>query len=246
MRSHAAIACLSLLLMSMVPIRVLDWQPSSGRELRRSRALCDSLYAALWGFRQELTLSSYRSRSDVQAHDVERALVRKEGQRFRSEIGGVVTVQDERIRVVVDKHAQVVMVADLVKLEDMFLEAFVLEATEKYGTCAVRPREGGFEYRFTFNTGATYDHILAWYDAKGWLKRTETVWRAGVSEAPLLPLAAVTQPRLVTEYGMPTAIRKGEHTTATDPWTILEMGVDGPRARGEWAAYELLDTRLRP
>jgi hypothetical protein len=229
----------------MAPIEVLDWEPSSGKELRRSKALCDSLYTALWGFRQDLTVSSYRSKTDVQAHDIERAMVRKEGMRFRSEIGGVVTIQDEYIRIMVDKQAKVVMMADPFKFKDMFMEAFAIEATESFGTCAARPKDGGVEYRFTFNKGAVYEHIVAWYDAKGWLRRTETVWHAGVSEAPLLPMAVVTQPRLVTEYGMPSVIKKGEFTTATDPWTILEKGTEGPKVRSEWATYELIDTRLR-
>lgn len=246
MRSVIVIASLAFLLLGMAPIQVPDWEPSSGKELQRSKAVCDSLYTAFWGFRQDLTVSSYRSKTDLQVYDVERAMVRKEGMRFRSEIGGVVTIQDEQIRVMVDKQAKVVMMADPIKLEDMFMEAFAMEATENFGTCAARPKDGGVEYRFTFNKGAVYEHIVAWYDAKGWLRRTETVWRAGVSEAPLLPMAAVTQPRLVTEYGMPVPIKKGGYTTATDPWSILELGVDGPIARGDWAAYELIDTRLRP
>ncbi len=237
------IAMLSVLLAG-VQVHGQEWRRCPADEVEQARRAADSLYRSLWGFQMVVEFRSYRSKEDHTPFDRESANIRREGERFRSEFGGSLTVQDQRLRVVTDRETRTLTLADPVDLQSVFAEMFARELSAAATSCWVRKTAQGTEYRMIFHNGAI-DRVEIRFDAAGWPLRTETVWRIALRSAPGESGPSAAIPRMEVDYGRPQPIKKGSYSEITDPGRLVAVDADGEaRGQGEWARFEVNNVRL--
>lgn len=211
----------------------------------QAKRASDALYAGIERFRITMEMASYRSLEDRVPHDKTTARIIREGTRFRSELGGIVTVQDATIRVVRDPEEGKVFATDPVKLEDAWAIGMADLVLTSLVACERRAWDGHTEYRIRFGPGSAQEHMVVRYDAAGWLRGTSTVWRRSIAEDPSNPLSVAYRPRLEVAYGIPVVIN-GPSDPDTDPWRLIRRSEHGLVATGEWSGATVIDARLRP
>lgn len=221
------------------------WENVPVSDFVQAKRASDALYVGLERFRITMEMTSYRSVEDRVPHDRTMASIVREGTRFRSEVGGIITVQDATIRVVRDPEEGKVFATDPVKLEDAWAIGVANLVLSSLVACERRTLDGHTEYRVRFSPGSVQEHMVVRYDAAGWLRSTSTVWRRPIAEDPSDPLSAAYRPRLEVAYGIPVVL-KGPPDPVTDPWRLVKRGEQGLVAIGEWTGAPVIEARLRP
>ncbi|MEO8589950.1 MAG: hypothetical protein ABI432_11305 [Flavobacteriales bacterium] len=244
-RWHIVVCCMVLFGARSLADAPQDWTTVPGSAFVEAKQGNDSRYKDLPRFSMDIELVSYRSWDDQAPHERTQARVVRDASRFRSEVSGLVSVQDPLIRVVMDPQEHVIMATDPVDLNDAWAIGAVDIVLSSVATCFERSVDGGKEYKLVFKTGAVYDHTIVRYDAQGWLRHTSTVWRQTVQEDPSDRLSAAYRPRLDVSYGIPRTLT-GPADASTDPWSLVREGKEGLEAIGAWKDIPIIDTRYRP
>lgn len=227
-------------------LQAQGWTACTAADLLRAKAASDALYATVPVFSMDIRMSSYRSATDAVPFEEVQASILHDGARSRAEIKNIVTIQDAGLRIIVDREERTIMVTDPVNDEDPYFSAISRTVIEQAAAWARRTTGEGTEYRITFPKGAVYDHLIVLYDAKGWLRRTESIWRQAVSEVPDDPGARSFKPKLRVAYGSPRAFTSGSKRAEMDPYAIISIQDGIPQGIGPWSEFEIIDSRLRP
>ncbi len=221
-----------------------QWQPIAVNEFIAAKRLSDALYANLLMYEMKVRMSSFRSWDDAVPHERVEASVHRADDRFRSEVGGIITIQDARIRVIYDPTEGRVFAADPVDLADAWALGAVDHILNAIATCFKRAVAGGVEYKLVFAQGAIYDHTVVRYDSQGWLRSSSTIWRQAIAEEPGQPGSPAYRPRFDAEYEVPHAL--GGEAIVPDPWQFIRLAAGGLLAIGQWKGAEVIDSRFRP
>jgi len=239
----------ALLVLAMSPLMCMagatqEWQPIAVKEFIAAKRSSDALYAGLVRYEMKVRMISYRSWDDAVPLERVEASVRRAADRFRSEVGGIVTLQDKRIRVIYDPEEGRLFAADPVELADAWALGAVDHILNAVASCFKRIGAGSVEYKLVFAQGAVYDHTIVRYDTQGWLRSTSTIWRQSIAEDPGQPMSPVYRPRLDVEYGTPRPLEAD--MVEPDPWQFVRETPVGLSAVGQWKGAEVIDSRFRP
>lgn len=219
------------------------WTPCSISKFRKDKAVCDSMYAAKANYRLTMTMASYRSITDPLPHDQGQAVIVRSGKTYRSEQLGIITVQNETMRVTVDKEDRLIVISKPSALDELFVTQFSTKVIEGLATVSYRLVAGMTEYKLVFGAGAIYDHMIVRYDVNGWLRSTETHWRRPIAEYPDDPQSKSYTPKLVMTYDVPLA-----HNTVSaemDPNTYVSQRNGEHVGVGPFASFEVFDGRVQ-
>lgn len=229
-----------------VLLHAQEWTACPAAELVRAKKASDALHATVPVFSLKLRMASYRSATDAVPFEEVDAILLHDGACSRAEIKDMLTVQDADLRVIVDREERTLIVTDPVAEDDPYVSALSNAVIERAASCARRATPEGTEYRIIFPDGAVYDRLIVLYDKKGWLRRTVSFWRQGISEQPDDPGARLFKPKLQVDYELPRAFASGSRRAEMDTSAFIVLEDGTPKGIGPWTAFEIIDSRIRP
>jgi hypothetical protein len=157
-------------------------------------------------------------------------------------MGGMLTLQDERIRVLADPAGRTIYVStpeDPLKVFDPLLRGLLISNAEALEWSR---RPDGDHYRLRFPEGSQYQAVEMVFDGQGWLRQLEMQWGHVIPLDPDVKMSAMVRPRVVMEMQRPGHF---SGTVEMDPSTMV-IGTKGNlRATGQWKDYEVFDTRVQ-
>lgn len=240
-RSHG----LLLALLMQAAVAHGQWGAAPPGELERRIAKNRALYEGVGAFSLDYTITVYRDASSVLPEQVMKGHVGSSQGRSWSTQPGMLTVQDERLRVLVDSAQRVVMVSAPTQDEAYLGSAFsskVISGAKAIGT--MRTNEGDV-FRILFHDGAAIDAMEVTFDAKGWLRRVIVYWQRMEADDPRTAIGFVA-PRMDTRFSVPQRLPADRATAARmDTGRLVQNSEGGLKPQGALSTYELIDTRLQ-
>lgn len=241
LRSHG----LLLALLMQAAVAHGQWRPASPDELEQHIVKNRALYDGVGAFSLDYTISVFRDASSVLPEQVMKGHVGSSKGRSWSAQPGMLTVQDEHLRVLVDSTQRVVMVSAPTRDEAYLGSAFsskVLAGARAIG--AMRTGEGDV-FRILFNDGGAIDAMETTFDDKGWLRRVTVYWRKMEADDPRAGIGFVA-PRMDTRFAVPQRLPADRAVEARmDTGRLVRISEGGLRPLGALSTYELIDTRLQ-
>lgn len=221
------------------------WDAVPLSDLLTVKRLSDAKYKEMTSFEMMVELASFRSFQDAAPFERVSASVILDGERFRSELGGIITIQGNGIRVILDKEDRSVLVTDPVDLAEPWMIQAVDIILGSITSCSKRTVPDGVEYKLVYRAGSVYENTIVRYDTNGWLINTSTTWATAIAEDPSNTLSARYRPRLDVRYGIPSRFDRGK-TKLTDPWSHVKEHSNGLIAIGDWKGSVVTDARYQP
>lgn len=240
MRALVAIAIAAIGL----PARAQGWQPATHEELLARLDASAARYRAMENYEARSTLLVFARANHAEPSERGESRVWKVGGRAKAEHLGIISYQDERLRVTIDPEEEVIVLAE----PEEFVGLGGIEERREMLRMAVaidkRPHERGEAYRMTLPKGSEYKEVLFFFDGTGWLRRMETLWADPVALIPDNPLSETILPRVVMELDPPRPINPS--TIKASPSEAITFRNGNPTPVGRFAAYRVIDNRLRP
>jgi|GEM_PF-5500564 len=217
-----------------------SWVVTDTIELGRYLHAYEAKLGALNDYVLRSTISSYHNTTDAMPAEVERTTLWKMGDRMRSEAFGVITVQDNTLRVTVDAEERMIMLsvpegslsmADAGTRTIMFLAAQqVRKTTDPLGV----------RFQLTFPKAATYSTLELVFDKQGWLRSMTTCWARPIIVEPGNPLSDQVLPKVRVDLTEPGPIGQ---KVELDIAKLVDRKAAQLRGVGAYADFEVYDTR---
>lgn len=243
-REHRSILA-SLALTAGLFANAQSWNAVPASDLVAAKGRSDAKYKELTRFEMTVDLASFRSFQDAAPFERVSASIVRDGERFRTELGEIITIQGNGIRVILDKADRSVLATDPVDLAEPWIIQAVDIVLGSITSCFKRTVPEGIEYKLVYGAGSTYEHTIVRYDNNGWLIGTSTVWAIPIAEDPSNVLSARYRPRLDARYGIPSVFDKTK-TKSTDPWSHVQEHSNSLIAIGDWKGSVVTDARYQP
>lgn len=221
------------------------WEAVPVSDFLAAKRNSDAKYKELSRFEMSIELASFRSFEDAAPFERMTAVVLRDGDRFRTEMGSIVTIQGNGVRVIMDKEDRSVLATNPVDMAEPWIIQAVDIVLGSISSCLSRDLADGVEYKLVYRVGSTYEHTLVRYDTNGWLKGTSTIWAIPVAEDPSNLLSARYRPRLDVRYGVPVLFDNAK-ARSTDPWNYVQEHSNGLFAIGDWKGSVVTDARYQP
>ncbi|MFT3884719.1 MAG: hypothetical protein QM724_04605 [Flavobacteriales bacterium] len=218
------------------------WSPVDTSTLMAAVTRNQQLYERSDSYMLSGTAYAFRDLRDAAAQEQQRFTVWRSAQGYRAEHFGFTTIQDGRMRVLIDPEQRIIYVSeptDLLSMVDVDLRREVFQAATALEQC-VQP--DGIHFRLSFPPGTNYASLELVFDGKGWLRRMVTCWGHPVLVDPEDPRSPQVTPKMVMELGVPQPVRA---PIDTDPGQVVAFAAEGARAKGMWQGYQVIDTRAR-
>ena len=240
MKILAALLCL----IQLQPLSAQDWKPASADELLSRLDASAAKYKGMEHYEARTTLLVYARAGDAQPSERGESRVWKVGTRAKADHLGMISYQNEKVRVTIDKDDRVMVLAEpeeyvgLMGLEER--RAILGMASDIHVHAGV----DGVHYRVRFPKGSEYDEVLFAFDPSGWLRRMETQWGNAVPLIPDNPLTDVILPRVVMELEPPRRIDPAN--VKADPSEAVAFVNGKPQPTAAYRDFMVIDNRLRP
>lgn len=233
---------LPLLSFSGLPLAAQMWASTDTSALMEAVTRNQTLYGHAGSYVLSGTLSAFRDMGDETASERESITVWRTPEGYKATHFGLTTLQDERVRVLINPDQHRIYLSQPTGMLDM-VDAGLRSEVFAIATALERgDRLDGVHFRLSFPQGANFASLELVFDGKGWLRRMVTCWGHPVPIDPENPLSATVTPKTVLELGVPQPLR---HPVDTSPGQAVAFTKDGPVAKGPWHGYEVFDTRIQ-
>lgn len=239
---RTAVALLYLLLLQ--PLAAQEWTTSSVDVLLTRLEESAEKYKALDHYEARATLMVFSRATDKLPSERGSSHVWKVGQKAKAEHLGMVSFQNDVLRVTIDPEDRIMVLGEPEEYVGLMgvaeRRALLGMATGIHSLTELE----GISYKVRFPKGSEYDHVVFFFDMSGWLRRMETQWGREVPLVPDNPLTGVILPKVVMELEPPRRI--APTSVKADPSEAVAF-VDGqPIPTAAYKGFTVIDNRLRP
>lgn len=240
MRTITALALLALAL----PMAAQSWAPATADELLSRLDASAAKYNAMEHYEARAALLVYANPGDKEPSERGESRVWKLGGKAKAEHLGMVSYQNEKLRVTIDPDDRIMVLAEpeeylgLMGIEERRALLGLAQSIER------RTDDLGDRFRARFPAGSEYEVVLFTFDKNGWLRRLETHWGHAVPLIPDNPLTATITPRVVMELEPPR--RVAPTAVKADPSEAVAFVNGQPRPTPAFEGFTVIDNRLRP
>ena len=239
MMRQCAIAVLALLLHQLGAAQT--WQTVKPAELMAMLDASAAKYKAYNAYHLTSNLYAYHNSTDPRPAEEAISQVWKDGNKAKAEHMGMVSYQNEDLRVSIDPEERLMMIAEP---QDFFglLGQEYRESVFQAAAITRADLPDGARFRAKFGPGSDYELIEFKFDKAGWLRRMETHWGQPIALAPDNPMTALITPMVVLEMGVPQRIAPG--SVVVDPSVAVRIVKGKPVVAQAYTGYELIDNRV--
>jgi hypothetical protein len=203
-----------------------------------------ALFQAEDNYRVRTTIMAYRNTGDATPQETEVSTVWKMGAMAKAEHMGLVSYQNERLRVTVVPEERVLMVAEPQSFFDVLGKDYKLVVFSGAERIERWPKDGRDHYRAYFRQGSDHEQLEFAFDDAGWLRRLECWWGYTVPLDPDNALSARVTPKVVMEMERPVRLKPGE--VNADPALAVVVRGHELVPTAAYSGYEIVDNRLNP
>jgi len=220
-----------------------QWTASTDADLQK----CMGEAAAKYIPQRDLSLTYemfyYNDQQDLEPAERSIARIFRKGQSHRSEQLGILTIQDEKLRVSIDSAARVVLVSTPVAAFDPWSGAMgndLMASAQKIG---VQRSNGGQRFRLMFGTNDLYEAIEIAFDPQGWMLELVLLYRRH-PQANALFSPEYRRPKVIMRFEQPKPLPViAKHSFETG--SVVDLSATMIQLRPNWSNYQLIDTRYK-
>jgi|GEM_PF-2719725 len=220
-----------------------QWQPADPEELTKAMAANQEHYRALGDFSLRYELIHYQDQGSPQPFERHAMRIDRKGSRYRAEQLGILTLQDENMRVSVDSAGAIVMIAAPAKLEAEQTDHWRKNILPLARSIGKRTTGTGMRYRVMLPISTGFEAVEIQFDRDNWIQELVVLYDRSPQHDHLFT-PELLRPKVITRFNKPEAI-SGRDVIVMDPGTIVDVTTLQPVLRPKWRSYQLIDTRYR-
>lgn len=237
------IASCLLALVLATGVEAQSWEPAGIADIVQRVQANQRKYEALPAFKLSAVVLAYQNAGDAVPNDRGTSTVWKSGKRSRSEHLGMITYQDERLRVLIDPEERMIYLSEPFEVMELMGPSFREDVLATASAIGRSEQADGTHFRLKFPAPAEYDVVEVLFDKQGWLRRIDTYWARPVPLDPGDPRSPLLHPKVVVELAVPQPVDPA--SVQADPATVVAIRPQGPVALGAWKEYQVFDTRVK-
>lgn len=220
-----------------------QWQPATGAELSRAIETNHKNYGTLTDFSLRYEMLHYEDQGLPNPSERHAMRIDRRGDSYRAEQLGILTIQDNTIRVSVDSTGAIVMLAAPSAMESEQVNTWKERIIPLATSIGKQMTPRGTRYRLMLPASTGFDAVEIAFDGAGWLQELVVLY-AHSPQSQHLFTPAQLRPKVVTRFERPIAL-KTDPKVDMDPSKIVDLSGDTPTLRSKWKSYQLIDTRYR-
>lgn len=218
-----------------------QWSSATKEEVVTAMKAAADLYRAEPDMRLDYRILQFTGGSGAKPdHQTQAHMIRK-GKQQRSEQLGVTTVQNEKMRIVVDTASRTMLIGPPIPEPTPVATALDGALINSARSVGKQVTDHGTRYRVMLGPGTSYDVIETLFDGNGWLREITLHFHSSIVVQGGNP---PVQPRMTLLFEPARSLNGGTSFSDFDIDRYIRFQEGVPVAQPLWAGYQIIDTRL--
>ena len=218
-----------------------QWSSATKEELVTAMKAAGDLYRAKPDMRLDYQILQFTGGSTTKPDQHTRAHIIRKGDQQRSEQLGVTTVQNEKMRIVVDTASRTMLIGPPIPEPTPVAAALDGALINSARSVGKQVSDTGTRYRVMLSTGTSYEAIETSFDKNGWLREITLHFHSHIGAQAGSPLV---QPRMTLLFEPARTWSGDKAPSEFDIGRYLRFQEGVPVTQPLWAGYQIIDTRL--